>query len=59
MTRRKNSKTDRTRVNRYEPYELEYWSKKFNISAQQLRNVIEQAGTDEIKAIEKYLIRNQ
>ncbi len=50
---------DRTRINRNEPYELEYWSKKFNITAHKLREVIDRIGSEEVKMIEKYLTTHQ
>ena len=35
---------DRDRVNVHESYEVEYWSKKFGCSADQLKNAVEKVG---------------
>ncbi len=35
---------DRTRININEPYEVQYWSEKFGISAAQLKKIVEAAG---------------
>jgi hypothetical protein len=35
---------DRTRVNVNEDYEVQYWSKKFGVSAEQLREAVKKAG---------------
>jgi hypothetical protein len=36
---------DRSRVNVNEEWELQYWSKKFGVSAQQLRDAVKAVGT--------------
>ncbi len=46
---------DHTSLDINEPYEVEYWSKKFNISPDELREVMKRTGNTEIKSIEKYL----
>jgi hypothetical protein len=35
---------DRTRVNVNEDYEVQYWSKKFGVSADQLRAAVKKVG---------------
>lgn len=35
---------DRARVNVHEDYEVQYWSKKFGVSADQLRAAVEKVG---------------
>jgi len=35
---------DRSRINVNEPYEVEYWSKAFNISPDRLRQLVQQHG---------------
>lgn len=35
---------DRTRVNVHEDYEVQYWSKKFDVSADQLRAAVDKVG---------------
>ncbi len=35
---------DRARVNIHEAWELEYWTKHFRVSAQQLRNAVAAVG---------------
>jgi hypothetical protein len=38
-----------------EPYEVQYWSEKFNVTADELRDAVERAGSEEVKAIERTL----
>lgn len=45
---------DRSLVNVNEPYEARYWSKKFGITPERLREVVERVGTS-AKAIQKVL----
>jgi len=45
---------DRDRINVNENYEVEYWTKKFNISADKLREAVKAAGTS-AKAVETWL----
>ena len=54
--KRKPVMRDRTRIDKNEPYELEFWARKFNITPEKLRETIEKSGLSEVKAIEKYLI---
>ena len=35
---------DARRINVHEPYELQYWSKKFRVSPQELRNAVAAVG---------------
>lgn len=35
---------DRDRINVNEPYELQYWSEKFGISKEKLRQIVEKTG---------------
>ncbi|RZJ28652.1 MAG: DUF3606 domain-containing protein [Flavobacterium sp.] len=48
-------KRDRTQVNMNEPYEVQYWSDKFNITPDELRSVVDRAGSEEVKEIERTL----
>ena len=36
---------DRTRINTNEDYELRYWSEKFNVSEEDLKEAVDEAGT--------------
>lgn len=45
---------DASRVNIHEPYEVNYWCKKWGCSEQQLRNVVTAVGTS-AAAVAKYL----
>ncbi len=45
---------DRDKINVNEDYEVEYWSKKFNITPQKLRDAVKSAGVN-VKDVEKYL----
>ncbi|MBL7819463.1 MAG: DUF3606 domain-containing protein [Saprospiraceae bacterium] len=49
---------DRTRINTKEPYEVDYWTKKWNISSQQLNGAIKATDSTSVKKIEKYLRDN-
>jgi hypothetical protein len=42
--RTKQGPQDRSRVNIQEPYEVEYWSKKFGVSPADLRSAVERVG---------------
>ena len=41
---RKHGSGDRTRINVHEPYELDYWSKKFGISHDRLKELLKEHG---------------
>ncbi|MFS0755852.1 DUF3606 domain-containing protein [Noviherbaspirillum sp. 1P10PC] len=45
---------DRSRVNVNEEWELQYWSKKFGVSAEQLRDAVKAVGTS-ADAVGKHL----
>ena len=45
---------DRSRINVNESYELSYWTKRFNCSAEELRAVVKAVGTS-ADAVENYM----
>jgi hypothetical protein len=45
---------DRSKVNTTEPYEVAYWTKKFGVSAEELKAASKAVGSG-AKAIEEYL----
>ncbi len=45
---------DRSRVNVNEPWELQYWSRKFGVSEEQLKDAVKAAGTS-ADAVGKHL----
>jgi len=49
---------DRSRINTNEPYEVEYWTKKWDISTQQLIGAKKATDSTSVKKIEKYLKDN-
>lgn len=50
----KTGKSDDSRINVNESYELQYWSEKFNISRDQLKEAVKKAGTL-VTDVEKHL----
>jgi hypothetical protein len=48
----KTGEADRSRVSGSEPYEVEYFAGKHNISMEQARKIIREAGNDRAKADE-------
>jgi Protein of unknown function (DUF3606) len=52
----KRGPQDASRVNVNEEYEVAYWSKRFGVSADQLRAAVDKAGTS-AKAVEEQLKR--
>jgi hypothetical protein len=42
--RTKRGPADRSRINVHEPYEVEYWTKKFGITEARLRQLVTQHG---------------
>lgn len=52
--KKKTGSPDRDRINVNEDYELKSWSKKFGITAEQLKQAVKKAGTS-AQAVEKYL----
>ena len=45
---------DRIRINVNEPYEVEYWTKKFKVSPQQLRGAVRVVGVS-VQRVSEYL----
>ena len=41
----KRGPADRSRINVNEPYELDYWSKEFDLTPEQLRQLVAKHGT--------------
>ncbi len=52
----KTGPQDASRINIHESYELEYWTKKFGVTPDQLRAAVAKAGTS-ATAVEKALKR--
>lgn len=48
---------DRSRINVNEDYELEYWSRKFGVSREELKRAVEKQGVS-ADAVEEYLRRD-
>jgi hypothetical protein len=48
---------DRSRINLSENYEVEYWAKKFNVTPEELKAAVKEAGSTADK-VEAYLKRN-
>lgn len=48
---------DSSRINVNEDYELEYWTEKFNVSADRLKEVVGQVGVS-AAAVEQHLLNN-
>ena len=40
----KRGAADRSRINMEEDYEVEYWTKRFGVSREQLKRAVEKAG---------------
>ena len=45
---------DANRINIHEPYELEYWSRKFGVAPQKIRDAVGVVGTS-ASAVERYI----
>jgi len=45
---------DRDRINVNEEYELQYWSEKFSVSHQELKDAVKSAGTS-VEKVKAYL----
>ncbi|MFD0766462.1 DUF3606 domain-containing protein [Mucilaginibacter lutimaris] len=45
---------DRDRINVNEDYELQYWSEKFNVSRNRLKEAVQAVGTS-VKDVQEYL----
>ena len=52
----KTGPQDASRVNIHERYEVEYWSKRFGITPERLKEAVEKAGTS-VSAVEAELKR--
>ncbi|MBB5620843.1 hypothetical protein HDE69_001896 [Pedobacter cryoconitis] len=52
--KKKTGSPDRERINVKENYEVEYWSKKFKVTPDQLKQAVKSAGTSAIE-VEKLL----
>ena len=46
---------DKTRINTGEPYEVNYWTKKWHISSQQPTGAIRATDSTSVKKVEEYL----
>lgn len=46
---------DRTRINKNEPYEIDYWTNKWDISTQQLLGAMRATDSTSVKKIEEYI----
>lgn len=51
-SKRNRGEPDRSRINSHEDYEVRYWSRKFGVSAKELRDAVKRVGTssDAVKA---------
>lgn len=45
---------DRSKINAHETYEIQYWSEKYGVSAQQLKDAIHEVGNSP-EVVERYL----
>lgn len=52
--KQKTGSPDKDRINIKESYEIEYWSKKFKVTPDQLKQAVKSAGTSAIE-VEKLL----
>jgi hypothetical protein len=50
----KTGKRDDSRINVNESYELQYWSEKFNVTTDQLKQAVQAVGT-QATAVAEYL----
>lgn len=48
---------DKTRINKNERYEMDYFKKKFGVSGQALAGAIKATGSTSVKKVEEYLKR--
>ena len=46
---------DRAEINLKEPYEVNYWTKKWNIPVGELKAAIKLTGSNNVSAIEKFI----
>lgn len=54
--KQKTGSPDKDRINIKESYEIEYWSKKFKVTPDQLKQAVKSAGTSAIE-VEKLLTK--
>jgi len=59
MSENKNNKdyNDRSQIDANQSDELQYWTKKFNISSEQLTDAIMSTGSTNVQEIQDYLKR--
>jgi hypothetical protein len=50
---------DRTRINTSEPYEIDYWTEKWEITPAQLAKAIKSVASTSVKKVEEYLKNNK
>ncbi|MBP1222948.1 DUF3606 domain-containing protein [Flavobacterium sp. 1355] len=53
----KTGKADDTRINVSESYEVQYWSEKFNVPQETLKDAVRVAGS-QVEEVRKYLAEN-
>jgi len=60
MSDNKNKKgyQDRSKISTSESYEVQYWTKKWDISHQQLTGAMRATESNSVKKIEEYLKKN-
>jgi hypothetical protein len=46
---------DRTEVNMNEPYEVQYWTKKWNIPVEELKAAVKAIGSNNVSKLEKFI----
>lgn len=49
---------DKSRINTSETYEVQYWTKKWDISHQQLVGAVKATESTSVKKVEEYLKKN-
>ena len=54
----KTGGSDRTRINIHESYELRDWSKKFNVTSDELKAAVNRVGTN-AKEVEAFLQKHK
>ncbi len=53
--KKKKGKQDRTRISMSEPYEVQYWKKKFGVTGQGLAGAIRAVGSNNAEKVGAYL----
>ena len=46
---------DRAVINMNEPYEVQYWTRKWNIPPEELKDAVEITGSSSVSTIEKFI----